>query len=335
MASFFQIESADTREQPDTLASLALSQQLAKYQQLRREEKKLRTRVGYLEKQAALKGPLAVEVNLAMLLQEEKAELETLRQTLASQEEQLEHLQSLPVEQRTTIEAEQLEQLVSDLQAKRVQLRIHQDNVNFLEEKQAQYGLDVPLNLANELKLARENLEKLQAQLQTLEKTLKEVWKLDPAQIENLDTMDEPQMRKLALQIVNRIETQEREQAEQRHQAAAEKYEALVLATLEELRKAAYPAPDGHVRRVAHETEWKLSFTGTFGGVSVSLEFDRGGNPVYFRCKRYQHDGRVASEKQADLSRDDLIGALRALHWKEKKWWQWWYKPPALPESWV
>ncbi len=144
MASFFQIESSDTREQPNTLASMALSQQLAQYQQLRREEKKLRARVGYLEKQAALKGPLAVEVDLALLLQEEKAELETLRQTLASQEEQLEHLQALPAEERTAIEAEQLEQLVSDLRAKREQLRIIQDNVNFLEEKQAQFGFDVP-----------------------------------------------------------------------------------------------------------------------------------------------------------------------------------------------
>lgn len=334
MASFFQIESSDTREQPNTLASMALSQQLAQYQQLRREEKKLRARVGYLEKQAALKGPLAVEVDLALLLQEEKAELETLRQTLASQEEQLEHLQALPAEERTAIEAEQLEQLVSDLRAKREQLRIIQDNVNFLEEKQAQFGFDVPLNLANELKLARENLAKVQAQLQALEKILKEGWKLDPAQLENLDTMDEPQMRKLALQVVNRIEAEEREQAEQRLKAAAAKYDALVLATLEELRKAVYPDPDGHVRSI-NEAEWKLYFTGSFGGVSVRLEFDRTGNPVYWRCTRYHHDGRVIGERRADLPRDDLIAALRALHWKAKKWWQFWYKPPALPESWV
>jgi hypothetical protein len=226
-------------------------------------------------------------------------------------------------------------QLLSDLRAKREHLRILQDNVNFLEEKQAQFGFDLPLNLANELKLARENVEKVQAQLQTLEKILKEVWKLDPAQIENLDAMDEPQMRKLALQVVKRTEAQEHEQAEQRRKAAVEKYDALVSATLEELRTAVYPDPDCQMKRVAHEAEWKLSFIGTFGGVSVSLEFDRTGNPGYFRCKRYQHDGRVASERRADLSRDDLIAALMALNWKEKKWWQFWYKPPALPESWV
>jgi hypothetical protein len=188
--------------------------------------------------------------------------------------------------------------------------------------------------LANELKLARENLEKVQAQLQTLEKTLKEAWKLDPAQIENLDAMDEPQMRKLALQVVKRTEAQEHEQAEQRRKAAVEKYGALALTTLEELRMVAYPDPDSRVRGV-NEIEWRIYFTGSFGGVSVRLEFDRTGNPNYWRCTRYHHDGRVVGESRADLPRDDLIAALRALHWKGKKWWQFWHKPPALPESWM
>lgn len=321
-------------------ASVGLAGQLTRYQQLRREEKRLRARVDYLERQMALKGPLAVDVDLATLLQEERAKLATLRDALVEQEEHLDTIQAVPEAQRDAITAAQLEQVVSDLRAKREQLWILQGNIDFLREKQAKFGLDVPLNLANELKLAQQDLEKVQAAIAQLEEKLEKTYQLDPRAIADLDTMEASKLGELASHLVSKKEILERTEAQQRQQqreaaaaqeraAAAAPYEAMVLELLAALRKAAYPHPQAHVRSNGRG-EWKLASSGNqFAGVGVSLECDGEGNPVRFRCLRRNELGHHVGESVAELSRPALMSALKGL-WKPKQWWQFWRVSPPL-----
>jgi len=327
MSALFQIEHSDQREQPDSLASVMLTEQLTKYQQLRREEKKLRGRVEFLEKQAALHGFLQAKVDAATLLQEEKSQLEALREEVEQQEDRLKKLEELPPAQRTDIEAEHLEQLLSDLKAKREQLRIYQGNLHYLEEKQAQLGLEARVDLANELKLTQAALEKVREQWQQLEKTLKAAWQFDPSTVPDFDALEAKQIKSLAKEIIARHEAQTQAQTQARMESAAQKYHELVVAELETLRQAAYPDPNCQVTDKlpsAGKAEWKLFCVGSFGGVTVTVEFDHNGQSAHFKCVRHLHDGSVGDESDADLSRAALREALQALHQKNKKWWQWW-----------
>lgn len=334
MSALFQIEHADQREQPETLASVMLTEQLTKYQLLRREEKKLRGRVEFLEKQAALRGFLqaqvdAATVDAATLLQEEKSQLEALREEVEQQEDQLKKLEELSPAQRTNLEIEHLEQLLSDLKAKRAQLRIYHSNLLYLEEKQAQLGLEARVDLANELKLTQTELEKIRVQRQQLENTLKAAWQFDPNTVPDFDALEAKQIKTLAKEILARHQAQAEAQIQARLESAAQKYHDLVVAELEALRQTAYADSTCQVTDKLPKTdivEWKLTCVGSFGGVTVSVEFDPAerGDPAHFKCVRYLHDGRIGGQSNAGFSRTALREALQALHQKNKKWWQWW-----------
>lgn len=327
MSALFQIEHADHREQSDTLASLMLAEQLTQYQRLRREEKALRERVDFLEQQAALQGPLRVEVEVALLLKKEKAQLEALREAVQQNEAQLTQLEELPPAQRTNLEIERLEQLLSDLQAKRAQLRIYQSNLLYLEEKQAQLGLEARVDLANELKLTQAALEKVKNQRQQLENALKAAWQFDPNTVPDFDALEAQQIKALAKEILARQQAQARAQTQARLESAAQKYHDLVVAELETLRQTAYADSPCQVTDKPPTTEvaeWKLTCVGSYGGVTVAVEFGRDGDPAHFKCVRYFHDGRMSGALNAEFSRAALREALQALHQKNKKWWQWW-----------
>lgn len=327
MSALFQIEHADHRAQSDTLASLMLAEQLTQYQRLRREEKALRERVDFLEQQAALQGPLRVEVDVALLLKKEKAQLEALRETVQQNEAQLIQLEELPPAQRTNLEIERLEQLLSDLKAKRAQLRIYQSNLLYLEEKQAQLGVEARVDLANELKLTQAGLEKVKNQRQQLENALKAAWQFDPNTVPDFDALEANQIKALAKEILARHQAQAQAQTQARLESAVQKYHDLVIAELEALRQTAYADSPCQVTDQLPQTavaEWKLTCVGSFGGVTVTVEFGRDGDPAHFKCVRYFHDGRIGGALNAEFSRAALHEALQALHQKNKKWWQWW-----------
>ena len=63
--------------------------QVTAYVALRQEERELRARVDFLELKAAQYGPLRVDVDVAMLLREQKSELGKIRQELDQMENQL------------------------------------------------------------------------------------------------------------------------------------------------------------------------------------------------------------------------------------------------------
>lgn len=327
MSALFQIESSDQRDQPESLQSLRLAQELKQYQQLRGQEKKLRGRVEYLEKQAARHGQLNVPVDVALLLQEEREKLTALRQELALQEEQLASLAALPAEQRSTIEAEQLEQLLSDLKIKREQARLIQGNLNFLEEKEAQFGVNTRVDLANELRLTQEELERVRLELSQLEKKLKALWQLDPGAIPDFDLLDDAQIKKLAREIISQRETTEREQARKNKAAFVEKYETVVTTALNELRESLNAGSSYRVSSqfgATGEAVWKLSTVGSFDGIEVELAFDCRSNPLHFQCTRFNHDHQVVSQLQAELTRASLVETLKALHQKKNPWWKFW-----------
>ncbi|MDN3668258.1 hypothetical protein QWY93_02800 [Echinicola jeungdonensis] len=302
---------------------------MAKYQQLRLEEKKLRERVDYLEKQVALKGPLAVEVDLAMLLKEESNKLASLRQSLDAKEKELVKLQDLPEENRSTIQTERLEQLISDLRAKEEQALILQDNINFLEEKQAQFGIDVQLNLSNELKLARESLEKVQNQLKALKTELVNQWHFDPGQMEDFDSLAQEKILELAAKLVDRRE----KELEMQRKTVGDQYNAMITDTLEELRKAVFSGAGNEVIRKS-PTEWEIKIRGSFGGVSVSFNFNHNNQPSSLICTHRHHDGHTLAKRSTDLSRQNLIRLFMDIFWKKKKWWHFWHTTPTLPDSW-
>ena len=331
----------------NSLGVQILTQQLVKHNQLREEERKLRARVEFLEQQAASQGPLKLDVNLAMLLKEEKVQLLKTRQQVELQEAELEKLESLPEDERVRLAADRVEQLVSDTKALRGQIRIHQTNVNFLEEKTAQLGLDTRVDLANELATIRRDLERVQSELADLKNRLQREWGIDPDSIKNLDSMDEQKIRAMALEVVSRRDELERVRKQQQIDAAAKSYDQLVLTALEELRGAVYPGPDYSTNRnfsldfdnqwrlPSFEVKWMLSFIGTYGGVSVTLNFDHQYRPTGFSCAFVHPDGKVLKTTPADLTRESLVEALMDLHVKKNPWWRFWSQSPAFPESWM
>lgn len=321
--------SISSRDKSPGYAAINLSQQMAKYQQLRLEEKKLRERVEYLEKQVALKGPMAVEVDLAMLLKKESAELLFLRESLHSQEQELASLENLSKENQSIIQKEQLEQLIADLRAKKEQISILQHNINFLEEKQAQYGIDIPVNLANELKLAKESLSKVQEQLGILKKQLLEEWHYDPAESKNFDSLDKDGLLKLAAQLIKKHE----QEIEKQHQKAGDQYNPMIMEILEELRNAVFHGSNSKVIR-KNALEWEINIAASFGGVLVILKFNHKEEARSLEYIHKHHDGHTLNRGFAELSRKSLIETFKSSFWRKKEWWQFWVSAPKLPESW-
>jgi hypothetical protein len=335
-----------------------LAQQLSEYIELRDEERGLRGRVGFLEKKAAQYGPLRLDVDLAMLLEEEQTELGKIRRELELLESQLQTHTDIPFEQRTEITASRLEQLLSDVTAKREQLLTYQDNINYLEEKQAKLGLGTGVDLVNELKLTRERLNFVKSQLFVLEQQIEADWGVELGSIQELTTMSIKEIRAFAHQIVEQKERPERE----RKAAAVQKYDELVRNVLQELRDTVYRHCSLFPFHQSHDNpsgDWEIYLpSNSFfrqTKVEVSLLFDRDGNPVNFQCERNcsqfpqnvldfleferypspRYPDVTRSAESENLSRESLIEALMKLHASERRRrrWQFWLKP--LPDSWL
>ena len=331
-------------------AAHELAQQLEEYRKLREHEKSLRARVEFMRKQAALQGPLRVEVDLALTLEDERTLLEQAQEQLREREGTLERLEFLPKEKRFDLAVDEVERLVSEIKARREQIRIHQDNVNFVEEQKAKLGAEGRLDWENELKLVREDLARVRKELDALKHKLGEKWGIDPDSIEGLEEMGATALRDFASKAALKAQSAKRKQAESRIMCVAEKYDEMVVEVLKELGGAAYPGyqcnvPKTYAARIADDSTrrrvtlgdavWNLSFVGSFGGVSITLPLDSDGEPRRFECQVSRpSDGRLSGNAAADLSREALVGALRQLHTKHRAWWQVWYKPPNFPESW-
>lgn len=98
----------------------------------------------------------------------------------------------------------------------------------------------------------------------------------------------------------------EKQQAQSRQQGAADRYDALVTKSLEQLTRWAFP--DSQVER-SSVAEWKLWHTTDdsqqYVDVTVTLEFDNDA-PQYFNC-----DTKTNSESTDGLSHEALNDALR------------------------
>ena len=251
------------------------------------------------------------------------------------------------------MEAAQLQQLLEDVKAKREELLIYVDNINFLKEKQAQLEQGGSLHVHNELKETEKQLSAVREALRQLEEKLKVDFSVDPSKIENLDTISREEIAEFAVRVVKKQHSaifdeedggveydpiqQMVEQAytedylslqkakrgaeleERRAQEAAGTYGSTVFTVLRELRDAAYP-PSCEVVcprvRFAGNPLWAISQPHTERDtimVSVELQFDTDCNPVAFECRRYRH-GYRRRLAQADLSQSGLIAALKVLH---------------------
>ncbi len=346
------------KNQVDPVKSNLLTTQLSEYWRVRDEERKLRTRVEFLTKQASRYGPLKLEVDLALLLKEENEKLNTIRREIESREEKLRKLESLASDDKKAMASGRLERLVSDIKAKRELISIHQENINFLEEKRAKYGLDTPLDLANELKLIQVEHEKVLSELKQKEQQLKEEWGIEISELKDIDNMDEEQVEAFVSKKVSQKEevlNRRRELLEQRAKeqvcSASEKYDDLVLAVLEEIRSDVYSndplckiGKGLYCERSFKDQpkqagfKWEISFVGSFVKISVFLDFDEKFKLTNFRCVKYDSSGIVTRTIKADLSIESLSSALRELHnrrlpQKGKKWWAFWRKSPESPED--
>lgn len=367
IVQFVQMPSYFTQQRQEEL-----TQQIAQYRQLRARERRLREEVAVLESQIARFGPLEVPPNKVVDLKEEQAQLEELRGDIDAREQELVQLTALPPDQLTAIQAERLQQVTSDIRAKREQFTILQDNIRFLEEQLSQYGGQYPgVALTNQLKSTRQELNKVQAQLQELEARLKDEWQLEPNEIQLIETMSDQALTEFVAKAVERSEQFKRQRVRNmRAQLFAKaltiiaQYDDLVKSVLAELRQATYPTctVEAHQpgdygishdfdldrdreedltglsfeRSIYKQQQWTIVYTASYGArevqLTVTLNLNAHNNPVGFRCQRLGADGT----NSADLSRDALIKALTELHRPQNKpWWQFWRSAPALPANWV
>jgi hypothetical protein len=326
-----------------------LAQQLLEYQQLRSRERLLRSRVDFMQKQAALQGPLRVDVDLALALETERGVLQGATEELRERLEALEQLETLPEEKRVDLAADQIEQLVGEIKARREQIRIYQDNVNFLEERRATLGAEGRLDWENELKLVQQDLATVRAELVALKITIEAKWGVDPDAFEGLMGMDAAALKAFATEAAQKAYVQRLERARQRIQSVADRHSEMVVEVLRELCAAAYPDFECIVptkysafvernmdwRRTLGEAVWNLTFRGTMGGVTIALPIGTEGEGSRFECEvSSPNDGRLLGSASAELSRGELARALRRLHTRPKAWWQFWRRDPDFPESW-
>jgi len=369
MAGVFNI--LQTQSQSEALHQVEaqrLVAQLANFRTLRAKEKHLRARVAYLEKQAARQGPLHREVNLALSLKGEQAQLQSLRDELAAQEKELEGQENLPVDETVQLKARRLDERISDLQARREQVLLHQSNVHFLEERLAQLGQDARLDFVNELKLSQEELKTVQASLESVQTHLFVEWQLTPADIPRLDEMDEKQIEKFAYEVVIKRETRSREGVMRCMAEGVKRLEEIVTPLLQELRASAYssgkitspsldsgfagirlvrvdsrvssqvPQSGGPISNPEWKSEgdvyWGISTPGTFAGVAVVVEFNQEGRPKGFECLLRGNDSKIGNRASAGLDRDSLRDALKRLLAVRKRPWEFWKSSPNLPKNW-
>lgn len=327
----------------------ALQQQLIVYSQLRREEQELRTRVAFLEERAVQLGALNVPVDLALLLSEEQKKLEQLRSELETQTDQLKQIAALPPDQRANIEVDTLEQLVSDIKAKQEQVRVYESNLRFLEEKAAKFGIDIRLDLFNELMLTRENLQAVQRQISALEERMKRMWGIEPEVINDVEDLNTEKIRRFAIEkVAHKYETLKKyaqDLSGKMHgltlksntikSFVATKYDNTVSNVLEELNGVFFL--ECEVKRdLALETpKWQITCVGSQEQLLVELHFESDFKPAYLACVRYHPNGTKTATVRASLARGDLIRALKELcPVKQKKWWMFWSRSQLLPDDW-
>jgi hypothetical protein len=173
------LEAAATYLITDVTTDL-LGQQLSRYKKLRPEEMELSNRVRFLEKQVAWAGHLQTPVSLALQLKAEKENLVKVQQELKLLVAELQRMLDIPFEERTSIDADRLAQLINEVMAKREQESIYRQNIYYLEELQAKQGLTVAINLFNELELTRAKHKDVKDELKSLEKQIWDDWHLEP-----------------------------------------------------------------------------------------------------------------------------------------------------------
>ena len=182
--------------------SQPLRQQLYRYKHLRLEEHELRGKVHFLETQVARAGYIQTPVSLAYQLKAEKAKLAQVQSELKSLVARLQSFVELPLEERAGIDVDRLTRLIDEIQAKREQEVIYQDNIYYLEELQAQIGLAVRVDLFNELKATREKLLSIEQELDHLKKEVKDEWDVtEPPFFSSIDTLSSDKLLELTREL--------------------------------------------------------------------------------------------------------------------------------------
>jgi hypothetical protein len=360
-----QVAYVQTVQSPHKVEASQCASQVTAYVALRQEERELRARVDFLELKAAQFGPLKVDVDLAMLLRDQKSDLGRIRQELDQLEKQLQTDVETPDELPMEVTEARIEQRLRDIKAKREQLLTYQQNLHYYEEKQAQLGLGVGIDLINEMKLTRARLDEVQSEIKKLEQEMKVQWGVEVRAIQGITSMSEEEINELAMRIVDpnssaskwsnmqgmsmikgygiRAEkgAQElvqdhekvnRAQIEKRKAEATKEYYRGVKVLLEELRLAIYPH--------SYTDKWEIydahHLRNDQTRVSIALQFDQRGCPTCFACCHYSYFGNlIGTESSSGLSRDSLIEALKKLHppQRKKRRWQFWLK--SLPAGWM
>lgn len=358
------VQHQQQKESHQQVEAHLLSQHLAKLRSLRDDEVRLRARVALLEKQAAAQGPLQRKADLAEALRTEQSVLQQLRDELEARQEDVIASEDLPAATSLHLRAEQLDEHISDLKARRQQARLHQRNVLYLEEKLARLGDEATLDIVNELSLCEEELKQVTAQLAALYSRLQIEWQLSPTGLPNLDELNEKQIMDFALGVVARRERDSHAVVLGHMSDAVSRLDGTVTALLEELRASAYPSasvsspvtkagvqltlvrsdlpPPKILELVVRPPKWEsrervvwsVRERGSFMGVEVELDFDAVGQPRRFECRRFVSDPKPEQEVSSKVDRDSLKAALARLHRTAKAWWEFWRATPSLPESW-
>jgi hypothetical protein len=172
--------------------SAQLTQQLVQYRELRNEEKELRAKVHELERKSAYFGELRTPFELSKALEDEKARLLVVDVELETLKVRLEDLEGKPPSE---VAADELAETLSEIQEKQDQIRIHRDNVAFLEER---YAIGQTIDLRNELKLTRQRLDKVTVELAKLKQELYEQWGLRVDMIPNFDSLSKKEIAEYA-----------------------------------------------------------------------------------------------------------------------------------------
>jgi hypothetical protein len=358
------IEQQQQRESQRQVEAQLLTTQLAKLRSLRNDELRLRAKVAFLEKQAAAQGPLQRKADLVVTLQVEQSELQQLRNELEAQQQQLTASEVLPADAGLHLEAERLDERISDLKSRRQQARLHQGNVHYLEEKLARLGDEASLDLVNELTLCQEELKQVASQLAALHSRLQIEWQLSPADIPNLDEMSERQIKDFALAVVAKREVDSQAVVLRHMSEAIGRFDGTVTALLDDLRVSSYPTgsvrspvtkdgvevnlvrSDGPLMKGVdlvvppptwesrENVVWSVREPGSYRGVDVELTFDAVGLPAKFQCRRYQSDPKPEQSVSCLVDRDSLKAGLIRVHQTSKAWWEFWRSSPTLPNSW-
>lgn len=193
----------------DTNEAKPLDQVLTRYKKLCAEEQRLQQVVSKLSRQQAM-GALETPIEIEIKLEQEQAQLREVQATLRQLEQKVGQTQEAwnAMESRDKTEEirasyqARVDNMIEGIAQHRENERILIDNIQYLKERQAKYGLEPPTALINELWFTQLLLERTKQERVAIEQQLHEQYHIDSQQLEGITFYKDTELPRLAERLL-------------------------------------------------------------------------------------------------------------------------------------